>query len=112
MPHAAAQRDARSLCTAMSHTNAANYYLPQPQHLPPQSQQQRESDDHVVYVLECEGGKYYVGRCKALRLRTRFLEHQSGEGLGAGALRVGWGPWTVDRLAADFEIRVCSRISS
>jgi hypothetical protein len=31
---------------------------------------------HVVYVLECYGGKMYVGRCAANRLHTRLQEHR------------------------------------
>lgn len=34
----------------------------------------------VVYILECYQSKFYVGRCAAERLSTRFAEHRSGHG--------------------------------
>ena len=35
---------------------------------------------HVVYVLQCRKGKFYVGRCAAEHLRQRLLDHRHGDG--------------------------------
>lgn len=35
---------------------------------------------HVVYLLRCQHGKYYVGRCLAVRLKSRVQEHRRGVG--------------------------------
>ncbi len=34
----------------------------------------------MVYVLLCRGDRYYVGRCAADRVETRFDEHRRGVG--------------------------------
>lgn len=36
--------------------------------------------DHVVYILKCVAGKFYVGRCNARNLRGRLYDHRNGRG--------------------------------
>jgi hypothetical protein len=44
---------------------------------------------HVVYVLECRNGKFYVGRCTSERLNARLSEHRNGVGSTFTAVHKG-----------------------
>jgi len=46
-----------------------------------QVQEEHKQDNEEVYVLELEGGYYYVG--KSVNVDKRFMEHTAGEGKGS-----------------------------
>jgi predicted GIY-YIG superfamily endonuclease len=43
---------------------------------------------HSIYVLRCENGKFYVGKCLTSRLEVRLKEHQDGTGSGSAWTRL------------------------
>lgn len=38
------------------------------------------SSSRVVYVIQCRGGRFYVGECNRNRVEQRFEEHATGHG--------------------------------
>lgn len=69
---------------------------------------------HIVYVMECRGGKYYVGRCAEDRLQERLREHRAGTGsawtAAFPAIRIVRAKASSDPLDEDHEVLSTMRI--